>query len=168
MALSQAHIRILELARKKALSSEVTPELQEALADLKDAGLVRVEAGNMRDPQRLHLTQEGALQRLESIPSDKRPPPSGKPPPPRLTVDLARKTITLDGVTHDISSERALRWVKALALHPGEWISSTELKKHDAELDGVRPDRLKKHLPSEVLSLIESDRRKGSRLHLPG
>ena len=48
------------------------------------------------------------------------PPP---PPPPRLTMDLPRKTLTLDGVTYDVASDNALRWVQVLAEHPGEWIS---------------------------------------------
>jgi hypothetical protein len=90
-----------------------------------------------------------------------------EPPRPRLTVDLARRTVTLDGMTYEVSSDRALRWVKVLAEHPGEWISSTELKRYDPELDDPRPDRCKKHLPPEILSLINSDRRKGSRLCLP-
>ena len=85
-------------------------------------------------------------------------------PPPRLTVDLAKKTITLDGNPYDVDSENALRWVKVLAEHAGDWISSTGLKKHDSELDGCRPDRLKKHLPDAVLDLIESDTGKGSRM----
>ena len=83
------------------------------------------------------------------------------------TVDLPSRTVTFDGTRHDVSSVTALRWVKVLAEHPGEWISAPELKRHDQELDGVRPDRLKKQLPQELLSLIESDRRKGSRLRLP-
>jgi hypothetical protein len=89
-----------------------------------------------------------------------------EPPPPRLTVDLACMTITLDGVSHDLSSENALRWVEVLADHPGKWISAPELKDYDEELDGCRPDRLKKHLPESVLNLIDSEEGKGSRIRL--
>jgi hypothetical protein len=85
---------------------------------------------------------------------------------PRLMVDLDRQTITLDKVAHDINSVLALRWVKVLADHRGQWISSSELQTHDLELDGARPDRLKKFLPVEILSLISTDRRKGARLCL--
>jgi hypothetical protein len=90
-----------------------------------------------------------------------------EPLPPRLKVDLARKTVTLDGVPHEVSSDNSLRWVKVLSEHPSEWISAPELKDHDEELYGARPDRLKQFLPPEILSLIYSNRRKGSRLRLP-
>jgi hypothetical protein len=96
---------------------------------------------------------------------------AGEPPPPpvsraapRLTVDVARKTITLDGETDDVTSDAALRWVKVLAEHPGEWISAVELRKHDPELDSARTDRLKKLLPERVQHLIDSETGKGSRL----
>jgi hypothetical protein len=85
----------------------------------------------------------------------------------RLTVNLASGSVTLDGIRHDVFSVAALRWVKVLADHPAEWISAPELKNYDQELDGVRPDRLKKHLPQEILSLLKSDRRRGSRIRLP-
>jgi hypothetical protein len=66
-----------------------------------------------------------------------------------------------------VSSKLALRWVKVLADHPGEWISAPELRNYDDELDGCRPDRhCKPYLPASILSLIDSDRRKGSRLRL--
>jgi hypothetical protein len=86
------------------------------------------------------------------------------PPPPRISVDLARKTITLDGTRYDVPSDNALRWVKVLAAHPGEWISSTELKKYDPELQSVRTDRWHRFLPPAILSLINSDTGKGSRI----
>jgi hypothetical protein len=94
-------------------------------------------------------------------------PPPEQPAPPRLTVDLACKTIMLDGVTHDVSSDLALRWVKVLAEHRNEWISSPELKIYDSELDGARPDRFKQFLPETIRSLIDANRKKGSRLRLP-
>jgi hypothetical protein len=87
--------------------------------------------------------------------------------PPRLIVDLTCRTITLDRVRHDIDSEVALRWVKVLAEHPGEWISAPDLRNYDAELDGCRPHRrCRPYLPAAVLDLIDTDRRKGSRLRL--
>jgi hypothetical protein len=88
------------------------------------------------------------------------------PPLPRLNVDLARRTITLDGMVHEVHSALALRWVKVLAEHTDEWISSNELKNYDSELDGTRPDRLKRFLPPEILSLIDTDKSRGSRLRL--
>jgi hypothetical protein len=87
-------------------------------------------------------------------------------PPARLTVDLARRTVILDGRAHDVKSVMGLRWVKVLAEHPGEWISGADLARHDEELEGTRTDRLRKHLPREVCSLIESDTGKGSRIRL--
>jgi hypothetical protein len=90
---------------------------------------------------------------------------SSKPIPPRLTVDLACKTVTLDGTKYDVSSENAIRWVKVLAEHPGEWISSSELTKYDSDLI-VRTDRLKRFLPTQVLALIEQRTGAGSRIRL--
>lgn len=84
--------------------------------------------------------------------------------PPRLTVDLARSTVTLDGTSHDVRSESALRWLAVLAAHPGLWISGRHLEDHDEELAGVRTDRLRRYLPEQILALIESDTGRGSRL----
>jgi hypothetical protein len=39
------------------------------------------------------------------------------------------------GTEHDVRSEQALRWVKVLAEHPGEWISGPELEEHDSGPD---------------------------------
>jgi hypothetical protein len=91
------------------------------------------------------------------------------PAPPRLRqliVDLACKTITLDGTIHDVTSDSALRWVKVLAEHPGEWFASNELKRCDHELDGVRTDHLRKFLPDAILTFIDSETGKGSRIRL--
>jgi len=115
----------------------------------------------------LHLETEA-----ESTPpkaeSGEQPPPPKEPPPPRLTVDLARMGAILDGVFMDCDSEQALRLLKVYADYSGVWISSTELKDYDAELDGAKPHVLKKLLPPTIRSLIEPDRRKGSRLIFPG
>jgi hypothetical protein len=86
--------------------------------------------------------------------------------PARLTVDLARKTITLDGRSYDVRSDNALRWVRVLAEHPKEWISSADLKMHDPELQDSRTDRWRKHLPEAILRLIDSETGKGSRLRV--
>lgn len=90
---------------------------------------------------------------------------SNKPSPPRLTVDLACKTVTLDGTKYDVSSDNAIRWVKVLADHPGEWISGSELTKYDSDLI-VRTDRLKRFLPTQVRALIEQRTGAGSRIRL--
>ena len=84
----------------------------------------------------------------------------------RLTVDLARMGATLDGVFMDCDSAQALRLLEVYANHPGVWISSAELKDYDAELDGAKPHVLKNFLPATIRSLIQSNRRKGSRLCL--
>jgi hypothetical protein len=41
------------------------------------------------------------------------------------------------------------------------------LKDYDTELDGAKPHVLKKLLPPPIRSLIQSNRRKGSRLTFP-
>jgi hypothetical protein len=92
-------------------------------------------------------------------------PDQAKPAPPRLTVDLARKQITLDERTYDVRSDLALRWVKVLADRPGEWIAKKELPRYDRELlDTTRTDHLRNYLPQCVNELIESRTGAGSRL----
>jgi hypothetical protein len=86
---------------------------------------------------------------------------------PRIVVELQKKTVTLDGKTHDVTSERALRWLKVLADRPGEWVSSKGLEGYDPELLQVRTDHLRKYLPAEICSLIDSKTGAGSRLRLP-
>jgi hypothetical protein len=90
-------------------------------------------------------------------------------PEPRLYVDLAGMTVALNGKSYDVPSKLALRWLMVLVDHPGQWISAADLQSYDSELQGdpFRPDRVKHHLPAKVLALIDSDRRKGSRLRLP-
>ena len=132
-----------------------------------------------KPPTTWKLTPEGkavlALHReteAESAPpeaeSSEQPLPPKEPPPPRLTIDLARMGAILDGVFMDCNSEQALRLLQVYADHPGVWISSTELKGFDAELDGAKPHVLKKLLPPKIRSLIKSNPRKGSRLTFPG
>lgn len=83
-----------------------------------------------------------------------------------LMVDLACKTIAFDGETHDISSDTALRWVKVLADHPNEWLSSTDLCSYDPELLIARTDRLRRFLPDTIQRLLHSKRGKGTRIRL--
>jgi hypothetical protein len=115
----------------------------------------------------LHLETE-AESTLSEAESGEQPLPTKEPPPLRLTVDLARMEAVLDGVYMECDSKQALRLLKVYAGHPGVWISSTELKGFDSELDGAKPHVLKKLLPPTIRSLIESNRRKGSRLTFPG
>jgi hypothetical protein len=89
-----------------------------------------------------------------------------KPHDTRLTVDLARKIIILDGRKFDVSSDNALQWVKVLADHPGEWLSGSALEKLDLELANPRTDRYKRFLPDAILSLIDSVTGIGSRIRL--
>jgi len=85
------------------------------------------------------------------------------PPRPVVTVDLKRMVLSIDGRTYAVDSALALRWVKVLTERPGHWVSASDLRKHDPELEGARPDKFKKKLPDAILSHIDSDRRKGSR-----
>lgn len=92
--------------------------------------------------------------------------PARRPRRRKLSVNLKRRTITLDDTTYDVSSEQALRWVKVLSDHNGEWISGRELVHYDSRLTGVKTDRLKCYLPDPIKALIESEPAKGSRLRL--
>lgn len=83
----------------------------------------------------------------------------------QLNVDLDGKTVTLGDTTFDVDSDAALRWVKILNEHSGDWISSKDLIKFDKVLIGeVRPDRLKRLLPAGILELIESSTKICSRI----
>jgi hypothetical protein len=81
-----------------------------------------------------------------------------------IDVDLDRRTATLDGKPYEVTSTQALRWVKVLAEHAGKWISGTELAEYDEELDGVRTDKLRPHLPAKISALIDSKPGGGSRI----
>jgi len=85
---------------------------------------------------------------------------------PRVVVDVERRTVTIEGVAHNVESDRAVRWIKVLADRPGVWVSSRELRAHDDELDDVRTDHLRKFLPKEIDHLVESQTGAGSRLVL--
>ena len=86
--------------------------------------------------------------------------------PPNALPTGRTLTITLNGESYDVSSENALRWVKVLVDHAGDWIPSSVLKTYDPDLDGCRPDHLKKHLPKAILDLIHSKPGAGSRLRI--
>jgi hypothetical protein len=127
------------------------------------------------DKVRSVSTATGLVQRLRtwavglqqpSGPPQARVEPKPPEPLPRLTVDLARKTITLDGTPYDVDSDNALRWVKVLADHPGEWISGQDLEKYDSGLINAKTNRLRHFLPDAILSLIDSETGKGSRIRL--
>jgi hypothetical protein len=129
-------------------------------------------------PRLLGLTERGRARLVEArlassgtVAADAVEHPSGDGKPPAvvrrtLTVDLDSKRLTLDGVPYDVSSERALRWVKILADNSPAWISSSELSSYDPDLTDVRSDRIKKYLPPEVRNLIDLRRGAGSRLDL--
>jgi hypothetical protein len=85
----------------------------------------------------------------------------------RLTVDLAKKVLTIDGTPHDVSSELALRWIRILAEAEGQWFSGKELESIDSHLMAARTDRLKKLLPRAIQKCIATKRGTGSRLKLP-
>ena len=84
----------------------------------------------------------------------------------RLVVDIKCGSVTYDGRAYDISSVNALRWLKILAEHPGEWISGGDLERYDPELMSVRTSELRSFLPADILKLVESVTGKGSRLRL--
>jgi hypothetical protein len=101
----------------------------------------------------------------------RKPSRNQRRPIKRLVVNVSRLSVTLhydDGnkETIDVKNQQAARWLKVLAKCPGGWISSSELLRYDAELDGVRTDRLRSRLPLKLRRLIETSTRSGSRLVL--
>lgn len=113
--------------------------------------------------ERIRRLREAAAKLAPGAPSTAGDPPALQEP--RLTVSLERKAITLDGQVFDVASDMALRWVKVLAMHPGEWIPAPQLKDFDPLLDGTRTDKLIARLPKAVALLIDSQTGKGSRLN---
>jgi hypothetical protein len=84
----------------------------------------------------------------------------------KLIVDLLRLVAidSVSGETIELPSAQSARWLKVLADNEGVWISSSALKEHDAELDGVRTDRLLKLLPEGLAAKIQTSKQHGSRL----
>jgi hypothetical protein len=87
---------------------------------------------------------------------------------PRLRVE--GQSVYLDNrpVPLDMTAEKkddVLAFLGRLLSEPGNWMSGHDIGKA-TQREGVRFDRVRKALPPEIQSLIESDRRKGYRLRL--
>lgn len=92
----------------------------------------------------------------------------------RLALDPDTSAVTLDGrsVLLDGTPERRaqmLCYLGYLLREAGNWISDGDIDRAEREkggkgLDGARWDRVRARLPSCLRALIETDRRKGSRL----
>ncbi len=92
-------------------------------------------------------------------------------PPPRLRVE--GQTVLLDGrpVPLDMTSERreeALCYLRHLLEAAGDWRSDSEVNKTEERkpkgLVGIRWDHVRQQLPDCIADLIETHRRKGTRL----
>jgi hypothetical protein len=83
-----------------------------------------------------------------------------------LEVDIKKISATLGGKEYDLKSEFQARWLKIYAENPGVWISGSDLKYYDDQLDGSRTDRLRRGLPQKNGKLIETSKRNGARLKL--
>jgi len=160
------------MPRKKRTSEVMPQEFVDLFTDLASRLETNAPTQKHLDTISHNLEQAAMASQLAMLGWARRGNPPTEPatpsPPaePRLTVDLAKKTITLDGTTFDVSSDLALRWVKVLVSHPGEWISGPELKQHDEQLDGAEPHRFKHRLPPVVRALIDTHRSRGSRIRL--
>jgi hypothetical protein len=119
------------------------------------------DIGEVKDEQQARMALRLMEDALTALLTGDDPKPSK---PARPTVNLERRTVSLGDQTWDVKSVQALRWLKVLSDHPGEWIAGTALAGHDPDLDGARTDRLRKFLPEPVQSLIDSGTGKGSRL----
>lgn len=119
---------------------------------------------DLRERQHVLRVASGSPPVISLLKAESQPKPSGTTAHPK--VDLSRMTITVDATSYDVKSINALRWVKVLSDHPGEWISSTELNSYDPDLDGCRTDRLLPMLPDLIKNLIDTQTGRGSRLRL--
>jgi hypothetical protein len=82
---------------------------------------------------------------------------------PALRLQVRGEAVILDGKRVDLNltieaQEEALRFLQALIEANGNWVSGPDIE------SGIRWDRVRKKLPSSILSLTETDRRKGNRL----
>jgi hypothetical protein len=120
VTLSELHVRVLELARQKAKLDDVPPVLRDALEDLKTADLVVVKAGNMRDPQRLHLTSRGVRIWLEMT------APTLSTTPQYVTLDKAaaivsRSKRTLEKLVRRTENPLPDPAIRGTGGKPSEW-----------------------------------------------
>jgi hypothetical protein len=140
--------------------------LAERIAGADSIGIL-VELSRPQVPGRSHKLFAEVGQALLRASAYARALPHGAVGPqatPRIVVHLGQQTIAVDGSIFEVGSESALRWVRVLAQHPGEWISAAQLEKYDGDLIAVRTDRLRRELPAAVAGLIESEVAKGSRI----
>lgn len=80
-----------------------------------------------------------------------------------VEVTLQPPRIQLDGVWHNLTETQAI-WLDELLKQPGNWMSTSEFKVLRPEVsEFVRPDRLKKVLPPEVLRHLETQKSRGTR-----
>jgi hypothetical protein len=84
--------------------------------------------------------------------------------PDRLRVDVERMTAYLNGEPLQLKSRLHALFVNELLQRAGAWISAREIYASCPELDGTRLDRLRRELPQELNSLIESKPGTGYRL----
>jgi hypothetical protein len=114
---------------------------------------------DMATLRKLAEAKEPWADKIETSPTAR-----GSESPPRLTIDLAKREVILEGERIDVNSEQALRWIKVLAEHSGEFISSCQLQEYDPNLINIRTDKLKAFLPPKILALIDSQTGAGSRI----
>jgi hypothetical protein len=119
--------------------------------------LFPVESEVKKLPELLETTPTTAL----TVPERASPAPPAAPPP-RIDVDVAAVTVTLDGKPYPVKQEGAIL-VQALLRKKG-WQSSHDLAKGVFELKGKRLDRIRDKLPEKIQALIETKPGAGYRL----
>lgn len=93
-----------------------------------------------------------------------RPPGHTPPPAPVLRLVVAEKSVYLDGqpVRLNLTAEAAdetLTYLRAVIQAAPNWVTGPDIG------CGIRWDRVRRRLPACLRDLIETDRRKGNRLH---
>jgi hypothetical protein len=101
-----------------------------------------------------------------AIPPDAYPPNVTTPRGPRLRVDVAAATVTMDGIAHAVDPDVA-EWLDALIGARGDWISLEAAKQGHPQLEGkTKPARLMARVPEKIKALVECKRAKGARIAL--
>jgi hypothetical protein len=84
----------------------------------------------------------------------------------RLQVSPDQELAILDGQPYKLQNQDAAYYLQALLDAQGDWLGPSDLVEKCPIPGGIRPDRIKKNLPSAIRDLVETKPAKGSRIAL--
>lgn len=144
------------------------PFTDEALCDwLATQGINHVDAKRMTYEQVVAMLNKPQTEASPETPQEQKKAATDEQEPQlSMVVDLERMEVRFGDEVLPCKSERALRLLQVYLDNEGRWITDKAARNSDPCIS-ERADKLKKLLPNHIQSLIESDRKLGSRLCLP-